>query len=72
MTIEKTKDKRQRGDMVLVAQMLTKQLGQEISAVYASKLLNRENAKLHVCAKKAFQKVVESREKLLATVSEPK
>ncbi|WP_346856540.1 hypothetical protein [uncultured Draconibacterium sp.] len=65
MTEKQILSKKQRGDYVLVAQMLTNKLGRYISPMNAAKLIERETATDHQAAVEALKAVVESREKLL-------
>lgn len=65
MTKKQIIEKKQRGDLVLVAQILTKKLNRYISPMNAGKLIERENAKNHPDAIEALKAVVESRENLL-------
>lgn len=58
-------EKKQRGDIAVVAKMLSTKLGRTISIDYAAKLICREKSKLHEDAIDALRKVIESRENLL-------
>jgi hypothetical protein len=64
-------EKKQMGDMNVVAQVLSKKHNRYISASYASIILTRPKSKLYVDAIEVLRKVIESREALLNSEFEP-
>lgn len=60
--------KKQQGDLVLVAQMLSKKLDKYITPANAARLIERKSAKNHQNAIDALRVVVETREQILENV----
>lgn len=59
-------EKKQTGDMNVVAQVLSKKHNRYISASYASIILTRPKSKLYADAIEVLRQVVETREQLIA------
>lgn len=58
-------EKKQMGDMNVIAQVLTKKHGRYISASYASIILTRPKSKLYNDAVTTLTQIVEAREQLI-------
>ena len=59
-------EKKQYGDINLVAQILTKKTGRYISTNYVTQILKRPKTKLYPDAVQALKQVINSREQLIS------